>query len=253
VGECVACATRLERERRLRGALAAHLAPFRAPDELRSQVRAALRAEAPYVASRAEVARAEAPRAERPRADVPEREPPRPAAPPARRRVLPWWAGMAAALVIGVAGGWVLRSGAPQAGGDAVATQIVASHIRSLQPGHLADVASSEHHTVKPWFNGRLDYSPPVPDCEAEGFPLLGGRLDYVNQRPVAALTYGRRQHVINLFVWPDSLAGDASPRVERGYNLRHWSARGMTFWAVSDLNGAELDQFVAAVQRQSA
>ncbi|HET7601303.1 MAG TPA: anti-sigma factor [Gemmatimonadales bacterium] len=221
VSGCVACAAQLERERRLRGALAAHLTTFRAPDTLRASLRSALRAEAPRIA--------------RPRARVPQ------------------WAGIAAALVIGVAGGWALRTGAAPGGATPVASQVLASHIRSLQPGHLTDVPSSEHHTVKPWFNGRLDYSPPVPDCAAAGFPLLGGRLDYVNERPVAVLAYGRRQHVINLFVWPDGSSRGAPPAAEHGYHLRHWAAGGMSFWAVSDLNAAELDQFVAAVKARTS
>ena len=124
--------------------------------------------------------------------------------------------------------------------------QIVAGHVRALQPGHLQDVASEDRHTVKPWFDGRLDFAPPVKDLAAAHFPLTGGRLDYLNGRPVAALVYQRDKHVIDLFVWP--AAGDTPPQTaeRQGYNIVHWSQGGMNFWAVSDLEVAQLEEFVA-------
>ena len=122
-----------------------------------------------------------------------------------------------------------------------LAADVFSAHIRSLAGTHLLDVPSSDHHTVKPWFNGKLDFSPPVKDVA--GFPLLGGRLEYFDGRPAAALIYGRRQHIINLFTWPSSPAAEIV-ETRNGYHLQSWS--GMTFWAVSDLNEAELRQFIA-------
>lgn len=186
------------------------------------------------------------------------------ATPEARRagervvRTVPWWkrlprprltggatfgAGFALAACV------VLALVLPGSGG--LPDAVVAGHIRALQPGHLMDVASTDQHTVKPWFDGRLDYAPPVKDLKAEGFPLAGGRLDYLAGRPVAALVYGRRQHFIDLFVWPDSGRVDREPAGDsrNGYNVVRWTRDGMAFWAVSDLNAQELADFVRVWQ----
>jgi anti-sigma factor RsiW len=136
---------------------------------------------------------------------------------------------------------------------ERVAQQVVASHVRSLMlPGRDVDVASSDRHTVKPWFNGRLTFSPPVKKLDDAGFELVGGRLDYLDRQKVAVLVYKRRSHIINLFVWP---AADRSPRLPQtlttqGYHIIHWSEGDLTCWVVSDLNEAELQEFVDLIRR---
>jgi anti-sigma factor RsiW len=127
---------------------------------------------------------------------------------------------------------------------EIMATDVLSAHIRSLAGTHLLDVPSSDQHTVKPWFNGKLDFSPVVKDVD--GIPLLGGRLEYLDGHPAAALIYGRRKHIVNLFIWPSSTSGAAGMEVRNGYNMEYWPGNGMTFWAVSDLNEAELRQFVS-------
>jgi anti-sigma factor RsiW len=168
-------------------------------------------------------------------------------------RVSPRLAWAAAVLLVVSLAGSALFLRAPRRDPvDSVAEEVVDSHVRALMGEHLFDVRSTDQHTVKPWFLGKLDFSPPVDDLASLGFPLTGGRLDYVAGRPVAALIYTRGAHVINLFVWPDEPASPqaADRRASRGFHVRHWTRTRMAFWAVSDLNDAELDQFVRTLQR---
>jgi anti-sigma factor RsiW len=138
-------------------------------------------------------------------------------------------------------------------------SEIVSAHLRSLQAGHLTDVLSTDQHTVKPWFNGRLDVAPPVIDLTAQGFTLIGGRLDYVDARPIGAIVYRRRLHIINLFV---AQTASSEPRAAKmktfqGFNVRSWSEHGLNYWAVSDLAADELaefgDKFQAAMKGSAA
>ena len=125
-----------------------------------------------------------------------------------------------------------------------LADQLVSSHVRSTLASHLVDVQTSDRHVVKPWFNGKIDFAPPVVDLAEEGYPLAGGRLDYIERRTTAALVYRRRAHVINLFVWP----GQAPPQPElirrEGYSLIRWGHGGLVFWAVSDIDVGDLENF---------
>ena len=127
-----------------------------------------------------------------------------------------------------------------------IASDVVSAHLRSLQAGHLTDVETSDQHTVKPWFNGKLDVAPPVIDLTAQGFTLIGGRLDYINGQPVASIVYRRRKHVINLFVAQPLGAAVHGVKDEtvQGFNIRHWSESGLDLWAVSDIDAGELDEF---------
>jgi anti-sigma factor RsiW len=157
----------------------------------------------------------------------------------------PWaWMGGGAGLALAACAALFLV-GQQIGESQVLADALIASHVRSLQVAHLTDVQTSDQHVVKPWFSGKLDFSPPVIDLKDQGFPLVGGRLDYVGERPVAAIVYRRGRHTVNLFVWP---AGAADPAAEalsrRGFGLRHWRSGGLAFWAVSDVNPLDLAQF---------
>ena len=222
VDSCPACRPVYERHRTLQRMIRRHATRHAAPPELAARIGAALdRTPAPAVVQ------------------------------PSRWRAM----AMAASIVLamGLSSGvtWIA---ATSGRGPELRDELVASHIRSLMADHLTDVPSSDQHTVKPWFNGRIDLSPPVADLKAEGYPLIGGRLDYLNKRPVAALVYKRHQHVINLFVMPAE-GGVVPPKASaslNGYNLRHWREGALRFWAVSDLNAAELEEFERLVRAQS-
>jgi anti-sigma factor RsiW len=222
IEECPLCAERLAKERALRRRFAGTSLRFRAPSELRARIQAAL----------------------------PERGPVPVAAPPRRT---PWgfWVPAAAAVVLLAI--FVGRGPAPSAE-TLLAQQIRDGHVRSLLAGHLKDIDSSDQHTVKPWFAGRLDFAPWTADLADEGFPLQGGRLDYIDNRRVAALVFKRREHEINLFLWPAADAAAHGVRLvhESNYQLVYWTAAGMTWWAVSDLNAAELQEFAALVRARA-
>lgn len=171
------------------------------------------------------------------------------------RRFYQWR--IAAGLVIAAAAGWggataLLQQNVPASSNTE--NEIVDAHVRSLLPGHLFDVASSDRHTVKPWFTGKTDIAPPVTDLSADGFPLVGGRLDYVDGHSAAVLAYRRGLHTINLFVWR-SEAGDQPARrsIVRGYSLLHWASGGLSYWAVSDAAANEVDAFRSDYIRATA
>lgn len=208
--ECGACSNAFATARAIKAASSHPSLYYRAPSELRDMILRQVRRESPQ---------------------------PRP-------WLIRWVSTGIAATVLLTA---VMWGGMQWAGRTAIARadqrEVLASHLRSLQPPHsLFDVASTDQHTVKPWFESHIDYAPPVRQLASAGFPLEGGRLDYVHDRPVAALVYRRGGHVINLFVWPGESGGGIAS--DRGINLVHWSAGGMAFWAVSDLNRAELQHF---------
>ena len=230
---CGGCSAEYETMLETVGRLRTRLKRYTAPDILRARVRSAL--------------------ASTPSAPVGERA--EPLAPPRRRARFAGWtrtASWAAALLVAAALGsgvsTVVASRDRRA--SMTAAEVLSSHVRSLMPDHLTDVRSSDQHNVKPWFNGRLDFSPAVPRLEEQGFPLLGGRLDYVDGRPVAVVVYGRRQHIINVYSWPTA-AADAPARTatSHGYTLLHWRSRGSEHWVVSDLGTGELAMFAALLR----
>lgn len=175
----------------------------------------------------------------------------RSAAQPARVKPAAWqWMALAASLAIVAVGGW--QVGLRQSASVNLADEVLRSHIRAMQPGHLTDVVSTDQHTVKPWFDGVLDYSPPAYDFSGKDFPLVGGRLDYIADRPVAALVYGRRKHFITLLVWPAErdIPVSMSSRSQQGYHQLHWKTAEYSYWAVSDLGASELGDFAELVKQ---
>lgn len=171
-------------------------------------------------------------------------------------RTIPWlsvpsWAAAVASVVLVAFTGWVFFARVSRGpASERLADEVVSAHVRSLMATHLTDISSSDQHTVKPWFTGKLDFSPPVVDLAQQEFLLVGGRLDYLASQPVAALIYQRRKHLLNVFVWPSP--GDAAavrPMTLNGYNVLHWNQGGMNYWVASDLNWGELNQFAQLVK----
>jgi anti-sigma factor RsiW len=168
-------------------------------------------------------------------------------------RKFPWRGlAVAASLAFVLLAGWdTVRALAPRPADDRVAEALVAGHVRAqMLDSHRVDVESSDQHTVKPWFEGKVDFAPPVFDLRKVNVELIGGRLDYVNNRPVAVLVYRERKHHIDLYVWP-SAGGAAGPSSSsrQGYHMIRWAQGGLTFWAVSDINEADLQLFVQSVR----
>lgn len=165
------------------------------------------------------------------------------------------WGAIAASALLAASLAWnlsLLRS--RQTDRDALLQSLIASHVRSLIGTHLLDVASTDQHTVKPWFNGKIDFAPQVKDFASRGFPLIGGRIDYEGGRRVAALVYRRRQHVIDLFTWPSSsIDREKAAIAQDGFNVVHWSDGAMTYWAISDLAAAELREFMELYASRSS
>jgi anti-sigma factor RsiW len=218
---------------------------YKAPAELRERIQSSLRDEIAELPTR-NVGRDAQPLFSR-------RQP--------RPRTILWeiswnWLALAAAIIFAAIIALNLVPRLRRPGADQfLATQLIASHVRSLMANHLTDVASSDQHTVKPWLDAKLDFAPAVVDLSSEGFPLIGGRLDYLDNRPVAALIYQRRKHFINLFVWP--AASDATRATKamthQGYQLLHWLDSEFNYWAVSDISEKELEEFKQLFEAQIA
>src|ERR1700732_5323713 len=221
---------------------------YKAPAELRERIQASLREE---IAERSRRSSGPVPRDARPLITKKQAEP---------RSILfgtSWnWLALAAAVVFAaiIASNVLPRLQRP--GNDQfLATQLIAGHVRSLMANHLPDVASSDQHTVKPWLDAKLDFAPAVVDLSSEGFPLIGGRLGYLDNRAVAALIYQRRKHFINLFIWRDGAAADKTMKTisRQGYHLLHWPDSEFSYWAVSDVNEKDLQEFKQVFQEQTS
>ena len=165
-------------------------------------------------------------------------------------RRIPGWIGAGLAGALAASLGMIALVN-PVQQQSALDDQLISSHVRSLQPGHLTDVQTTNQHIVKPWFNGKIDFAPPVPELADQGFPLAGGRLDSIDGKTVAAIVYHRRLHTVNLFVWPGK-AGATRVEVEDGFALAEWSEDGLNFAAVSDIPANELRQFEALYRSRS-
>lgn len=232
---CADCSSELQRQQALRAALQRNALAYAAPAALREKIQVSLRSAAPAAVPAA---------AEQP-------------------GLASWnpfamlrWAGAFAVLALCVVIAWQFVPGVRgPSHNDAIVAEVLDSHVRSLEANHLMDVPSTDQHTVKPWFDGKLDFSPPVEDLAGDGFPLVGGRLDYLEGRQVAALVYQRRKHVINVFVWPAAAGANSlqSSETRQGYNMTRWSGDGFQFWAVSDVSAGDLTEFVRLLQSRIA
>ena len=173
--------------------------------------------------------------------------------PAGRRRPWEQWLGVAAAIaLVAIAGLALFKTAGTEKATDLIAQEVVESHVRSLQLGHLTDVLSSDQHTVKPWFEGKIDFAPPVADFASQGFPLVGGRLDYLEHHDAASLVYKRRAHFINVFIWPDETKANQSPRSETidGYHIVHWQQDGLKFWMISDVSQDDENLLVSLIRQ---
>jgi mycothiol system anti-sigma-R factor len=234
--DCPKCEQAYEAHRALAHAISQGAPYYKAPTELRQRIQSSLRG-ADGVSTTRSAARENHALLTSTRAE--------------RRFALPeiqWnWLALAAALILAaiIASSFLPRLRQPTSD-QFLATQLIASHVRSLMADHLTDVASSDQHTVKPWLDTKLDFAPRVVDLSSEGFPLIGGRLDYLDNRPVAALVYGLRKHFINLFVWPAPSDEPKAPKTitREGYQLLHWADSDFNYWAVSDVNLDDLQLF---------
>jgi mycothiol system anti-sigma-R factor len=241
--DCDKCTQAYELQRDLVRAIESSAPYFRAPAELRQSIQSSLRAQI----NRQPIGNVSDEKHARVFSRTSERLP---------MVFTPQWSWLALAAAI-IAAAIVAVNVVPRwrgNGGDRfLATQLIASHVRSLMASHLTDVESSDQHTVKPWLDTKLDFAPPVFDLTNDGFPLIGGRLDYIENRPVAALVYQRRKHFINLFIWPaESVMTVADKTIShQGYQLVHWIDGDFNYWAVSDVSAADLQAFQQAFEKQ--
>jgi mycothiol system anti-sigma-R factor len=244
---CRNCEQTYEAQRALVRTVASATPYYKAPPELRERIQASLREEIVERSRR----NGPVPRDARPLITKKQPEP---------RSILfgtSWnWLALAAAVVFAAIIAWNVLPRLQRPGNEQfLATQLIASHVRSLMANHLTDVASSDQHTVKPWLDAKLDFAPSVVDLSSEGFPLIGGRLDYLENRPVAALIYQRRKHFINLFVWPAAPDETRTQQTitHQGYQLLHWTDSDFNYWAVSDVNEKDLEAFKQQFEAQTS
>jgi anti-sigma factor RsiW len=227
--DCPHCQPLLESRKALRALLDNPELQFEVPDSLRRKIQSALPAATSSAKHRS-----------------------------GRRSVIPWFSvplALAAAFAVMLGLVFLYQGATPdRSRGNALAVEVISSHVRSLLATHLLDVPSTDQHTVKPWFDGKLKFSPPVQDFTNRGFRLIGGRLDYVNGRDVAALVYQRNKHIINLFIWPLESGRLAAVQAfaKDGYNVLHWDRNGFEFWAVSDVSAGDLRAFADLEMKQT-